>query len=321
MWEIVTTLETTLVGTVVGLAVDFLRNLGPTLIYATDDTIPIRLPDKYEFMAAFQLRVRNISRKKAESVTLHLRAGDSSLRVSDYSIPPGLQLTPEPDGKGIKITFPYLKPKDRLRLLVVAQGSYVPATLSIDVSSPNKIAARRVLDFEARKPFFRFTFIGFFATLSAAAILLIVFSLGKTAGLTEHETPPSFVLDRRMVTISAATDSGLPSFATALANAPELTYYEAGDLAYDQAASSVKPEEVDKYRRFISTTLSAAPDMAPPSQANLFYCLGKLDLLRSDEKDAVADFKSAIAKSKSTLEDRLRFDPKTEDFLVKHSLI
>ena len=122
-----------------------------------------------------------------------------------------------------------------------------------------------------------------------------------------------------MVVVAAASDSGLSNFASVLASAPDLTYYEAGDLAYSQAASSLKPEEIDKYRQFISMTLATAPAMASESQANLFYCLGKLDLLRSDEKSAVADFKTSIAKSKFTVEARLKSDRKIQDFLPQET--
>jgi len=320
MWSVVTALETAVAGPLVGLGVDFVRNRAPSLVYATEDTSPVRLPDKYESMAAYRVRLRNDSWKKVETVTLHLRAGSASLKVDGYSVPAGLQLVQEPDGDGIKIPLPYLKPKDFVRLRVVAHGSYVPDALDINVSSPNKIAIRRVSDFETHKPFFKFTFISFIVVI-IILVVFFAFYIGKASGVAESETPPPFVLDQRMVAVAAAADSGLPNLASALASVPNLTYYEAGDLAYSQAFTSLNPEEIDKYRRFITITLATAPAMAPESQANLFYCLGKLDLLRSDEKSALADFKAGITKSKSTVEARLRSDPTTRDFLLKQNLM
>lgn len=317
MWPILTALETALAGTAVGLGVDFIRNLGPSLIFAVKDTIPVHLPDKHDSLAAYEFRLRNDSRKKAENLVLHLRAGSASLQIKDYSLPPGLQLTQEEDNGGIKVPLPYLKPNDRVRLLLVAQGSYVPASMDANVSSPNKINAKRVPDLEVRKPFFRFTFIGFLVV----SLVVVTFYVGKLKGLAERDGPPPFVLDQKMITVAAAADSGLPNLASALATAPDLTYYEAGDLAFSQAAPFVKPEEIDKYRHFISVTLATAPAMAPESQAHLFYCLGKLDLLSSDETSAVADFKMGIAKSRSTVEARLRSDPKLRDFLLRQNLM
>ncbi len=320
MWSIVVQVESVLVTTAVGFVVDYFRNSGSSLVYSTKDTIPVRLADKYESMAAYRLLLRNGSWKKAEDLTLHLRAGSAQLQIADYSLPPGLELLEQPDGGGIKIPLQYLKPKDCVRLQVVARGSYIPGTLDVNVSSPNKITAKRIYDLDAPKPFLRFTFIA----LVAAVALLIAFDAGKATQLmdiSERQSPPPFVLDRKMVLVSAAADSGLPNLASALAGASDLTYYEAGDLAYSQAVNTVKPEEIDKYRRFISIALSSDRSIADESQANLFYCLGKLDLLRSDERTAIVDFKTSIAKSKSIIEARTRSDPQTRNFLLKQNLL
>jgi hypothetical protein len=317
MWTIVTTLESTLVVTAVGLVVDFLRNLGPRLIFSTTTTIPVRIANKSNYVGAYELKVRNDSRKKAEEITLHLRAGSASLRVEDYSAPAGLKLVSETDDEGIKIPLAYLKPADMLRLLVVAEGSYVPKSLDVTISSPNKIAAKSVKDVESGRPFLRFTFGAFFGIVA----IFLIFYAGRASYLMESSTAQAFELNRRQIMVSAAADSGPPNLAISFATTDDPTYYEGGDLAYSLAAASSKPGEIEKYRRFLSLTLGTATAMAPESQANLLYSLGKIDILLSDENSASNDFKSSIAKSRSTVEFRLRSDPKTREFLIKKGLM
>jgi len=313
MWTIVTTLETTLVATVAGLAVDYFKNLGPRLIYAATTTIPARIGGGSSYVGAYDLKVRNTSRNKAEDITLHLRAGRAALRVEDYSAPTGLQVTSEEDNNGIKVPLSYLKAGDVLRLRVVAEGFYVPESLDVSISSPNKIATKLVVDVEKGGRFLRFTPIAFVGIV----VILLIFYAGRTSNLMEGST---FELDQRQVMVSAAADVGLPSLASTLLTTSNLSYYEGGDLAYSFAASSTKPEEIEKYRRFLSLTLGTATRMAPESQANLFYSLGKIDLMLSDENSAIKDFKFGIAKSRPTIESRLKSDPRTREFLIKMGL-
>lgn len=322
MWQLFAQLETIVLTTLVGLVYDFVKNLGPSLIYTTKDTIPTQIPEMHEFLASYRLDVRNESRKKAEEISLHLRAGTGSLELKDYSVPAGIELVQDPEGDGIKILLPYLKPKDTVGLQLVARGSYLPNDLNVSISSPNKIATKRVLDIEARNPFFRFTFRAFFGVL----VLLLAFDIGMWRGQADSQASkraptPTLVLDQRMVTVAAAANSGLPNLVSTLASSPDLTYFEAGDIAYSQAASSASPAVVDKYRQFISFTLSSAPGMLPQSEANLYYCLGQLDMMRSDEKSAVVDFKKGIEESTSTILANLQYSPKTRAFIQKHNLM
>lgn len=320
MWPIVSQAEGVLLGVASGFIVDLIKNSGSNLIYSTNGAIPVRLPEKFDSVAAYELRVRNGSRKKAEDLTLHLRAGSAQLQIADYSAPAGLQLQEHPDGSGIKVPLEYLKPKDCLSLRVVAKGSYVPETLDVDISSPNKISVKRVEDLDAPRPLLRFTYIG----LVAAMVILLAFDVGKVTGgaeLSERQSPPPFVPDTKMLLVSAAADSKLPGLASVLAGASDLTFYEAGDLAYSQATTTTRPEEIDRYRKFISLALGTEPSMANESQANLFYCLGKLDLLRPDEQSAISDFKTGISKSKSTIQSRAKSDPQIQNFLIKQNLL
>jgi hypothetical protein len=103
--------------------------------------------------------------------------------------------------------------------------------------------------------------------------------------------------------------------------APEPKYFNEGDIAYSLAVESNKPGEIDRHRRLLSITLETAPDMTPESQANLFYSLGKLDLLLSDENSAVSDFRNAIAKSHSIVETQAKGDTNTHKYLIERGLL
>jgi hypothetical protein len=298
----------------VGLVVDFLRNLGPRLIYSSTQTIPVRGAGSSDSVGGYALYVRNDSRKKAEEITIHLRAGTAALRVEDYAGPPGLQLAPLADKSGIKIPLPYLKPAVMLRLRLVAEGGYVPQSLDVSFSSPNKISTKEVADVEAGRSFFRFTLIALFGTIT----LVFVFLAGRASQPSENS---GWELTRRQVMVSAAADSGLPNLAAILVAANDPSYYEGADLAYSLAASSKSPTEADKYRKYLSLTLRNGDGMLPESQANLFYTLGRLDLLLSDENSATNDLKAAIAKSRPTVERRLKSDPQTREFLARKGII
>lgn len=317
MWTIWATLESTLVVTAVGLAVDFVRNLGPRIVYAASQTIPVRATGSLESVGAYALRVRNDSRKKAENITIHLRAGTAALRIEDYAAPKGLQLVSEKDNDGIKIPLPYLKPAETIRLRLVAEGGYVPQSLDVSISSPNKIGAKEVADVEAGKPFFRFTFIALFGTVA----VMLIFLAGRASQSWGDSGPLAFELTRRQVMVSAAADSGLPNLAVTLTAGGDPSYYDGASLAYSLAACSKTGAEAGKYRKFLSLTLRNGNGMVPESQANLFYALGRIDIQLSDENSAISDLKAAIAKSKSTVEMRLASDPQTRGFLIRKGLI
>jgi hypothetical protein len=61
--------------------------------------------------------------------------------------------------------------------------------------------------------------------------------------------------------------------------------------------------------------------MAPESQANLYYSLGKLDLLLSDNNSAIDDFRYAISKSRLIVEVQAKADAKTHEYLVEKGLL
>ena len=133
-----------LIPTAIGLAGDFLKNLGPRITYATTKTIPVHKAGGFESVGAYELRVRNDSRKKAEDITIHLRAGTGALRIEDYTVPQGLQIVAQTDNQGIKIPVPYLKPTDSLRLQLVAEGGYVPKSLDVVIFQQEYSKSHRI---------------------------------------------------------------------------------------------------------------------------------------------------------------------------------
>ena len=104
-------------------------------------------------------------------------------------------------------------------------------------------------------------------------------------------------------------------------DAPDPTYYDEGNIAYSLPSATSNKVEIDKYRRLLSMTLSSATEMEPESQANLFYCLEKIDLLLNDEVSSISDFRNAIVKSKSIVEMRVKNDPLTHKFLIFKGLL
>jgi hypothetical protein len=128
-------------------------------------------------------------------------------------------------------------------------------------------------------------------------------------------------MDRRDIVISLASYVGLPHIAELYLTSNDPKYFNEGDIAYSLAVASNNREEIDKYRKLLSLTLGNVRDMAPESQANLFYSLGKLDLLISDDSDALSDFRNAVMKSKTIVETQGRLDAKTYKYLIDHGLL
>jgi hypothetical protein len=293
-----------------------LKKISPKIVYAATRATPIKIEGKTQYIGAYILKISNTSRKTAEEITFQLRAGGAALRIEDVKIPPGFLYDPEVGDNCIKLSFPYLKPGDKMEIKTVAEGYYIPESLDVSARSRNNIKVEQI-EYDERPSIFNNVNIPFASAGLIAAVLVWSFSRAGGGYRPFRPTPQAFT--RSSILISAATNAGLPHLVELYVDAPDPTYYDEGNLAYSLASAS-KPEEIDRYRRMLSITLSTAPEMEPESQANLFYCLGEIDLLLSDEKSAVSDFQNAIAKSKSTVEMRIGTDPRTREFLIKKGL-
>jgi hypothetical protein len=322
LWiQLLLIIASAVIGFVVSLTLDYIKKIRPRIEYESIDGIPIKVSEKY--YRAYILKISSTSRKKVEDITFHLRAGNI-LKLENISTPAGLDFTKNDKDNAVDLIFPYLKRGDKVEVKAVAETNYyIPGSLDITFSSPNDFIARKIQNIEVPNSY---TYIiSMIAAVGIIASILII-SIGhlisppETSNQAEMKVP-KFEPDRRDVVISAASSVGLPQIADKWLTAPDPKYYNEGDIAYSFAVASNKPDEIEKYRKLLSLTLGTAPGMMPESQANLFYSLGKLDLLLSDSDRAIDDFKNAIAKSRSIVEAKARNDVKTHKFLVEHGLL
>jgi tetratricopeptide (TPR) repeat protein len=127
--------------------------------------------------------------------------------------------------------------------------------------------------------------------------------------------------EQKNILTFAASVSGLPKLAEIYATASaDLTYYSQGDLAYALAAATSDRAEIEKYRRLLSVTLESPASMVTMSRANLYYSMGKIDLLLGDKDKAVRDFREAINQNKSMIAEKSKQDPIVHEFLVSNAV-
>jgi hypothetical protein len=303
---------------------EFVKKITPKIEYSVSSGIPVKVGDMH--YGAHELKVQNPSRKKAENVTLHLRSSNNSLKIEVLSKPDGFEyrLTDKEKDGEIELSFPYLKGGERFSVRAQAESKYFFSdSLGVSVSSPNDIEATRISESQVKDtPIFGAPF-AFFGGAFVAIAIVFVHTIWVDLNRSNQTatTFQVFQLDTRDIIISAASNVGLPHIAELYFAAPEPKYYDEGGLAYSLAVASNKPEEIEKYRRLLSLTLETGPSIASESQANLYYSLGRLDLLISDETSALSDFKSAIEKNKSTVESQAKADTKTRKYLIDHGLL
>jgi hypothetical protein len=127
--------------------------------------------------------------------------------------------------------------------------------------------------------------------------------------------------DQKDTMTFAASLSGLPKLTEIYAtSSKDLTYYSQGDLAFALAAASSDRAEIQKYRKLLSLTLQAPAFMADVSRANLYYSMGKIDLLLGDKEMAVRDFRQAINQHRSRIAEKSNQDPGVREFLLSNAL-
>jgi hypothetical protein len=100
----------------------------------------------------------------------------------------------------------------------------------------------------------------------------------------------------------------------------DIHYYNQGDLAYALAAATSDHSEIEKYRRLLAVILEGNERMASESRANLFYSMGKIDLLLNDKNRAKQDLQKALDGDKSLILGKSKQDELVRDFLVSTGL-
>lgn len=305
--------------------VEYVKRITPRVEYSSLSGIPVNAGDKN--LCAFRIKITNPSKKKVENVTFHVRASQGALKMEVISKPDGLEYSLVDKDDGIDLTFPYLKHDDEVRLKAQVESKYYASdSLGISVSSPNDIEAKKVPYEQVKEislfsSLFRMPFV-FFSGFVFASIVFSVWAWRVSSQPEQTETKPSvYEMDRRDIVISAASVVGLPHIAELYFTAPDPKYFNEGDIAYSLAAASNKPDEIEKYHRLLSLTLGSAKGMAPESEANLYYSLGRLDLLIADDTSALSDFRNAILKSRPIVEAQTKADAKTRKYLIDRGLL
>jgi len=125
-------------------------------------------------------------------------------------------------------------------------------------------------------------------------------------------------LSQKDVLTFTASIAQLPNLAELYATSANLKYYNQGDLVYSLAATSQNKSEISKYRKFLVLTLTT--NMTSISKANLYYSLGKIDLLLEDKENAIKNFKEAILNNKSIVQSKLNLDLTTREFVEKSDI-
>jgi hypothetical protein len=255
------------------LLADLIRNWNARITYSCANGLPIKLEGQPGYVAAHELKIYNPSRKKAEDITVYVESSGASLRVEEYWFPLGLEFLPEFDDKGMTFRLPYLKSGENARLKIIVERAYVPRSLKVSFSSPNTLGIKEVDDVYEKK----WRALQWFPyPVAVLSIAFSIFMFGKSLSTENIGISQSFQVERRDVLVSAAADAGLPELSRMYCATTDPNYYEAGDIAFVSAAASSKPDEVFRYRKFVSLTLGRAVNMAPESQSSLFYALGKL---------------------------------------------
>jgi hypothetical protein len=302
-------------GKAIDIAIEMIKKSVPRIEYSTSDGIPIEVGESY--YCGHDLRLKNVSKKKIDNVTVHLRCGDS-LHAKEIEAPAGIEYSAAPQKGGLDLTLPYLKKGDVLSARLISTSKYVPPRhLGIAFSSPNDIRTKGV----SGEPGAKGTAVGLRFAIAGGLAGFVIY-LGSLGFARKPAPPFGFELDTRDVIMNAASAADLPELAEIYLRAPDPAYYDEGDLAVALARQASQRSDVEKYRLLLTLTIQNAPrTLLSESRANLFYSRGKLDLLLSDEKGALDDFRVAITDNRATVERQAGGDPGTRSFLNAHGLL
>lgn len=298
---------TLLVTVLAGLVLDYLRHVRPRITYSVKDAVPINLDGKR--IGAYLVSLSNHSKRVVNDVSCHIQAPPATLRNGGVSVPQGLQYSVVEVDDGMQLLVPYLRPGDELQATVIAEsGGFVPRTPDVAIRSPQDINVAAIRS-GVKPPSFQRGF------LTAAAVAAFV------AGASVAIFPIVAFQEPRDVFAFSASLAGLPRLTELYATSANIAYYDQGDLAYALAAESSDPSEIGKYRKLLSVALEIAPSgMLSSSRASLYYSLGKIDLLLADSHSAILDFQRARDASKSTVNARVKVDPKVREFLSANGI-
>ncbi len=298
MTIIITAAATLLVTILAGLVLDYFRGRKPKIAYSIKNAVPIEMDGKH--VGAYVVSIANISRSVVKDVACHIQAQPARLRDGGITTSQGLQYDVKDDPKGLHLSIPYLNGGDELEITIIAESrDEVPEEPDVAVRSPQEFT---LVEQQAKSQSFRVGFVS--ATIVATIVVVIVTNLQFSDLYTAQKD----------VLIFSASVAELPT-------SHEVYYFNQGDLAVVYASTTQEASERDKYRKFLRLVLEQAPYMVSSSRANLYYSLGKIDLLMGDSDQAGRDFREAVQRSKSTVMGKTKSEPDVREFLSKQGLL
>lgn len=290
------------------IIVDHIRHRRRKIACRVKDAVPIELEGGRN-IGAYLVEVANVSKSSIKDVTCHIAARPATLRNGGISESQGLDYQVQEAGEALQITIPYLKGGDQLAATVIAEGGYIPQSPKVAIRSPQdpKVAFEDPNKANPDKTW--------------QMVISGVLAGAACVGVLYQVTSDTFYRTQQDVLTFAASVSGLTRLAELYTASSNLSYYSQGDLAFARAAECSDRSEIEKYRKFLKTVLQAEGSIHTSSQANLYYCLGKIDLLLGDKDQAVRDFKEAQAKSKTLVEGKIKIDSDIRDFFSKNGML
>lgn len=307
MTIVLTALATLLVTIIGGIILDYFRNARPRVAFGVKDAVPIDMGDNR--VGAYLVSLANASRRVVKDVTCHIKAPPAKLRNGGVSASQGLQYSVTDAESGLQITIPYLKANDEMQVTVIAEAPiYVPTSPDVAIRSPhelNVVAAGHSGRLKGLR-------LGF---LTASVMAAVVSGLAVAV----VQVVP-FTTQRDILTFAASL-AQLPRLAEMYATTSEHTdYYNQGDLAYALASASSDRVEIMKYRKLLVVLLDSDVWMLNESRANLYYSLGKIDILLGDKNTAIKDFQEALSHKKSTVEMKAKLDSAVHQFMEANAI-
>lgn len=307
--EIFLTAAATLVVTVIaGIILDYIKNARPRLIYSVHKALPIDIGNKK--IGAYLITVTNSSKKTIKDVSIYVQAQPASIRNGGISSPQGLKYEFSSKEDELELKIPFLNERDEISLTAIAESRFfVPNTPEVAIRSPQQFKLENREDIQHVKPF---TTIVVPALLATIAVVIALTSFSS-----------NFIrVDSKDVLVYSATINNLPELAKTIAYASDIHYLNQGDIAYIHASESSDPKEIIKYKNFLLTVVDYGGEcMWGGSKANIYYNLGKISLLLSENDEAKVNFSQAIKFDKNFVERLLKYDGTTSSFIYHENLL
>lgn len=92
-----------------GIALNYFRNIQPTIIYQSTEAIPLEIGDKK--IGAYLVELANVSSRTIEDITLNVQAGNVKLKNGGTKYSQGLKFTENIKNDMFEIYIPFLKKK------------------------------------------------------------------------------------------------------------------------------------------------------------------------------------------------------------------